>query len=426
MNILKSYGGLSRPVYILFFANIINRMGDFVKMFLTLYLTQVLHLAEKDAGTFVMLSAGASTVGGLIGGRLSDTIGRRRILILFFLLSGLIVGSCGFIPPSILTAWLLVPASMCIGGVRPVINSVVADLTGREERAKAYSLLYLGVNIGVAVGPMIAGFLFARYLRWIFWGDALTTFGALILIFLFVPETRPMGGGKTVDSAYEAGREEQNLPGGQDEESHLPEAERSEPGSMWRALLHRPVVLLFAPLAFFSHLIYAQHAFTLPLQLGKLFGESGASKYGFVMSANAVVVLVCTTFVLQIFGKRRSLSNMGSAAALFAVGFGMLAFVHSYPFFLLSVGIWTIGEVLMVTNASVFVANHTPINHRGRFNGFLSLVFGLGFTFAPLVSGQLVGPLGVETFWMYIGLLAALTSLLFFFLSLFDRRRHAR
>ena len=259
MNIFKSYGGLSRPVYILFFANIINRMGDFVKMFLTLYLTQVLHLAEKDAGTFVMMSAGASTIGGLIGGRLSDTIGRRRILILFFLLSGLIVGSCGFIPPSILTAWLLVPASMCIGGVRPVINSVVADLTGREERAKAYSLLYLGVNIGVSIGPMIAGFLFARYLRWIFWGDALTTFGALVLILLFVPETRPMGGSNAVESAYgagkeEPGKEEQSLPGNRgvsndsgEDESHLPEEERSEPGSIWRALLRRPVVLLFAP-----------------------------------------------------------------------------------------------------------------------------------------------------------------------------------
>jgi len=38
---------------------------------------------------------------------------------------------------------------------------------------------------------MIAGFLFSNYLKWIFFGDALTTLASVILILLFVPETLP-------------------------------------------------------------------------------------------------------------------------------------------------------------------------------------------------------------------------------------------
>jgi MFS family permease len=235
----------------------------------------------------------------------------------------------------------------------------------------------------------------------------------LVLVLLFVPETRPEGGGAAAREAYAAG-----------DESHLPEVERTEHGSMWRALRRRPVVLLFAPLAFFTHLIYAQHAFTLPLHLGALFGEAGAAMFGAVMSANAVAVLAFTTLVLHLFGSRRALSNMACAGLLFAAGFGMLALADSFPLFLLSVGIWTLGEILMATNAPVFVANHTPVNHRGRFNGFLTLMFGLGFTLAPLVSGRLVEPLGIERFWMAVGVFGAVTSALFLLLDMFDRYRN--
>jgi hypothetical protein len=42
-----------------------------------------------------------------------------------------------------------------------------------------------------AVRPMIAGFLFTNYLKWIFFGDALTTITPVVEILLFAPETLP-------------------------------------------------------------------------------------------------------------------------------------------------------------------------------------------------------------------------------------------
>ncbi len=401
----RHYGGLSKPVYILFFARIVNRMGDFVKIFLTLYLTQILGLPAETAGMYVMLSAGSSMAGGVLGGNLADIFGRRRMILGLQLASALLVGTCGFLPPNISIAWFLIVASGAMGAVRPVVNSIVADITASEKRQRAYSLLYLGTNIGVAIGPMIAGFLFRNYLQWIFWGDALTTLMAFSLVLLWVPETKP--------SKAEISKSMQG-------EFHL---EQAEEGSVFRALLRRPVLLLFAPLGVMSNFIYSQHAFTIPLHLSELWGERGAEMFGSIMSLNAVVVLIATTGILFVFGRFKPLNNMVFASLFFMAGFGMLNIVQTFPLFLISTVLWTLGEILMVTNLSVFIANHTPISHRGRFNGLLSVIFGLGFTIGPYISGFVIEVIGIEGMWRITGMVAALNAAMFLILYRYDQQR---
>ena len=41
------------------------------------------------------------------------------------------------------------------------------DLCPADQRKEGFSLSYLGVNLGVAIGPMCAGLLFERHLPWL-------------------------------------------------------------------------------------------------------------------------------------------------------------------------------------------------------------------------------------------------------------------
>jgi Na+/H+ antiporter NhaC len=52
--------------------------------------------------------------------------------------------------------------------------------------------------------------------------------------------------------------------------------------------------------------------------------------------------------------------------------------VYDFCYFLLSTVIWTLGEILQATNTNVYIANHTPISHRGRFNAILPIIIGSG------------------------------------------------
>jgi MFS family permease len=408
--LFSMYRGLPPAIYALFGARIVNRMGDFVRMFLTLYLTRVLELSPQLSGFFVMLAAVSSTGGGFIAGHFIDRYGRRKIILVSQLLSALLIGSCGFLPPGIHIPWMLIGGSLFFGAVRPAVNSMVADITSGDQRQRAFGLLYLGTNIGVAVGPMIAGFLFQNYLRWIFLGDALTTLAAMVTVLFFVPESRP----------------EDEVPQELPEFGEVRDFERSESGNAFILFLKRPQLLFFVLLGILNNLIYSQHAFTLPLHLDSLFGTSGAAKFGQIMSFNALTVISATTLILRLTRRYSSTISMGIGTLFYLAGFGMLAFASDFfPFmlFFVSTFAWTVGEVLVVTNFQVFVAGHTPKSHRGRFNGIMQLSFGLGFILGPAISGIMVQRIDFSRYWLLVALVSLIVAAGYCLLDLMEKRR---
>ncbi len=185
-SLIRPYRGLPAAVYVLFISRIINRMGDFTTFFLTLYLTRYLGFTEKQTGLTLSAVGLCMMAGALTGGKLTDLAGRKKLLLGLQSLGVAAVLSCGFIPDKPVIAWILMAFTFFNAAVRPINSALLADLTRRDQRDAAYSLLYLGINIGVAAGPMLAGFLFDHHRRWIFWGDGLSTIITLILILLFV------------------------------------------------------------------------------------------------------------------------------------------------------------------------------------------------------------------------------------------------
>lgn len=404
--LFRQYSGLPKPVYILFFARIVNRMGDFVHFFLTLFLTRIMGMDESTTGMFVMAVSLSRIAGAVIAGKIGDRRGRKMIMLFFLLMFAVTLIFSGLFVYSMATPVLLIIAGLFNGAERPLNNTIVADITTREERKQAFSLLYLGINIGVAVGPMLAGLLFNNYIRWIFFGDALTSLIAIVLIFKFVPESKP---------------DEETLKTSMETAEH---DERAEVGSTFKVFLKRPVLAASTLFMVLCNLVYAQHAFSLPIQLDNLFSEDSARLYGYIMSFNAGIVLLATSILLHITKRSLPLRNISYANLLYALGFGMIAYIQPFPMFLVSAFFWTIGEILVVTNYNVFIANHTPISHRGRFNGLLQVILGMGFAISPFLSGIFVDTVGLSTLWKGIGILSISLAIGMFLLSEWDKRRN--
>lgn len=389
---IREYYGLPKAIYILFIGRIVNRMGDFVGLFLVLYLTSKLGYSEAAAGRFIMLTGLFGALGVLAGGSLADIFGRKTVYIGFYLVFALMIGACGFFSVSMAVPWLIFLSSPFRSAVRPIANSMVTDLTNGLERKKAFSLLYLGTNIGVAVGPLIAGFLFNHYLSWIFWGDAVTTFFAIAMVLFFVPDSKP---------------DETEIQRSMTSDLHN---ERAEPGRAVMVLLRRPVLLTFVLLTLLSNIVYAQHQFSVPLHLNTVFREGGPRMYGFLMTSNAVIVLLFTAPLTILTKHIRPVMNMSVACVLYALGFGLLSFLSGFPLLLVSTLFWTLGEILMVTNSNVFVASHTPMNHRGRFNGIIGLFFGAGFVVTPWISGIYIDAFGTASIWFWVAVFSMLIA----------------
>src|SRR6056297_2473460 len=222
------YRGLPRGIYALFLAQIVNAIGNLVYPFLTFFLTQRLGYNSAAAGTFIFFASVAYVPGSLLGGKLADHVGRKKILIGAQGLAGLMLIPCALLGTSPIVPWLIIATHFFGGAANPTHEAITADMTSGEQRKAAFSLLYLGHNIGFSVGPMVAGFLFTHHLPLLFLGDALTTYGSVILVILLVPESKP-----TKEEMASHGHDGRTAD------------EKAEKGGLIQVLLKRPYLLAF-------------------------------------------------------------------------------------------------------------------------------------------------------------------------------------
>ncbi len=401
------YRGLPKPLYMLCIATIINSMGIFVFPFLTLYLTGRSGMSQGEAGNFMFFISIVYIPGNFIGGKLADRWGRKRLMVVTQIISAALYIPCGFPMFSKYVPWLILLSVFFDGITDPARSAMMTDLTTPENRRTAFSLQYLVHNLGFAVGSLIAGFLFEHASSWLFWGNALAVFAATAIVGAKVGETKPTQ--QQIDATIGTGSTE---------EAHK--------GSLVQALMSRPFLIVFTMIVTWYGFVYNQHRFALPLQTKALFGESGAAIFGTFMTLNAVLVIFLSTPVMALSKKWKPINSVALAGVFYAVGFGMIGLSRNIWLLYLSTILWTLGEIVNATNEGAYVANHTPISHRGRFQAVLPFIGGIGWTISPPVIGRLIDATSLDAAWPLVGAIAAVAAGLLWLLGKIEDRTLAR
>ena len=387
------YAGLDKSIYTLFTVRIINRFGDFVQMLLVLILTVKLGMSGHEAGFFITFTIIATMVGQLTAGVVADKLARKYVLVFCELMLSASYLLCALFIESAfmsLVPFLILLGSPFRGATHPITNSMVADFSSEADRGRSFSLLYLGTNIGVALGPMAAAFLYARSLPLLFAGSSMMLLFSTILLWIKIPLLKS--------------------------ELFSNASPKLEKGFVF-ALLKNKILFLF--LVFFAlyNFMYAQNTFALPLQFTEVFGVVlGAGNFGFLMTINAVTVLFFTPILTHLTHRKSQLQNMYLAMIFYVVGYGMYAFCSHFSMFLLATFIWTLGEILMATNANVFLNAYAPPRYRARFNALTNIAAGFGNALAPTVGGLLLvrGDYGV--LWSLMAFLCLVLGIGYFYL----------
>ena len=190
--LIEKYITLPRPVLILCLGTFINRAGSMMVVFLTVYLKEELGLSLASA-TFAPAAYGAGAlVAAVIGGHLADRIGRRIVMFGSMFGGGAILLLFGHLT----SPWLIVGATgvfaMVMECYRPAASAMIADLVEPERRIHAFGLMYVSINLGFSIAPLLGSFLIANYsFVWLFRIDAFTATAYAILILFTIAETLP-------------------------------------------------------------------------------------------------------------------------------------------------------------------------------------------------------------------------------------------
>ena len=310
---MREYLTLPRTVHVLCLGILINRAGTLLVPFLTLYLQSRLGLGIETA-TRVMGAYGAGAlVAAVAGGHLADRFGRKRVMV------GSLAGGAAILSvfPLLQSSWQVAAGLFVFAMIgemyRPATQAMIADLVEPSRRPAAYALLYVAVNLGFAIAPVIGGLLASASFRWLCWVDALTNGAYAVLLAAMVRETRP---GAAADPAADPA-----AGGGEPPHEHV------GLGAALRAISRDGTMLAFCAGIVLVGLSFMQIASTFPLYLGQL--GIGAKQYGRIIAVNGLMItLLQLPFAALVSRWRRDLVMIASGVVL-GVGFFLNAFART-------------------------------------------------------------------------------------------------
>jgi len=373
--------GLPPTYWLIWTGTLINRLGGFVIPFLTLYLTIQRQIPVSRAALMVSLFGVGSFVAQLTGGELTDRLGRRPVMLMSFFITPIFMIALGLTENLIIISISTLLVGFFTDLYRPAVGAAIADLVEPKARTRAYGYDYWAINLGAAVAPLLAGLIAEYNYLTLFIADALTTTVFGFIVLFGIRETRPP------------------------EARHTSSAPLSERISQ---LKRAPILLWFTFLVLFFGMIYTQGNVTLPLDMQS--NGLGPQQYGIAISMNGLLIILVTIPVSNMAANWPRFETIAVATFLLALGFGFTALASTLPIYMISVAIWTLGEIAGTAVGPTIIADLSWPDLRGLFQGVFGSAWGLAFFFGPLAGGWVFEHLGKNTLWIVCLMLVIVIS----------------
>ena len=366
--------------------------------YLLIYSSEKLSLSLTAVAGLLTINAGVGLVTTFLGGAIADRFGRKWVMGISFLFCA--VSWYFFQYASTLTDFILL---MALNGAstpiyRLAADSMMADLVPGEKRIEAYSILRMGNNIGVALGPAIGGFTAAVSYSLSFKITGLGIFLCGILVILFTGETIPALNSVTAP-------------------------QKSPLRGYWHIFKDGPFISLIGAFTL-NRIASATIWLMLGIYVKTNYGIS-ESLYGFIPTTNAVMVVLFQVLTTSWVKKHDPRWMLVLGSAFYGVALLGVAFGRGFWAFWLCMVIATIGEMIAVPTSTTTAAAMAPADMRGRYMSLYTLTAGVGSGVGPLLGGILSDAYGPAATW-YGGGLIGFASALAFMLNLFFQKSKTR
>ena len=383
-----------RRFWIVVGVHFVDKIGGTLAFpFFALYITGKFHVGMTEAGILLGLLSLAGILGSVVGGALTDRLGRRK-LILFGLaasaLSALMFGSVTQF------AWLFPVAALVglfseVGG--PAHAAMIADILPKEQRQEGFGILRVVGNMSWLVGPTVGGFVARTSFFALFVIDAAISCVVAVLFYMFMAETRPAP-----------------------HERHVEEG-LFETFRNYRIVLADRAFVAFLTSAVLMGMVYIQMYNSLSVYLRDNHGIEPQG-YGILLTSSAITVICLQIWTMRVIKVRPPFLMMALGTLFYLVGFGMFGLVAAYWLFVLAVVIITVGEMIVVPTSQTLAAGFARIDMRGRYMAAFGLSMSIPAALGPLAAGVVLDNYRPDLLWYLAALFCAISAAGFYALHL--------
>jgi MFS family permease len=388
LSFLRQYPG---QFWLLIFGQLLCMTGSgFIWPFIAIYIGDSLQISLSTVSLILTLRAVATLFSSFFIGPLTDKIGRKIVLAV-----SVFIGAASFFFLKDAHSLLFFAVLMIgWGATQPLYRistqAMIADIIEPEYRMSAYSLLRMSMNVGVAIGPVIGGYLVKISYTFTFYIAAIFLFLVGIFTIFLVKETL------TKEIAQE--NQKKNTYG------ELKNVIKDKI-FMWFCLGILIVYILSSQIfSLLSSYLKTNYAIT-ELQSGNL------------MAVNALMIIFLQFVVARKIQKFNPMWMMLLGASFYILGVSSNALGTVYWHFIISMMIVTSGELVLAPTATTFTANQAPPHLRGQYMSIFGLANGVGYGLGPVVGALFNDHVSPQATWYGSGLVGISAAVIFFILA---------
>jgi predicted MFS family arabinose efflux permease len=360
MSFWRSY---PRNLKVLLIAMFINSTGmAFLWPLHTIYITQSMDRMLSEAGFVLMLHSAAEIFGSFLGGYLFDRIRGKRTLLFGVVSSALLIFfiSIGLPWPIYIIAMFFL--GFGIGTIFPPIYAL-AGIVWEDGGRKSFNLIYLVLNLGVAIGTALGGIVAQFSFQYVFWANGITYLIFIFVIWFGLKEPEQVHGSANKKST-----------------ANKLKIERRHTLSFYSLL----ILCLGFMFCWVTYIQWQTSISTYMHQLG-----FSLSAYSTLWTINGLLIL-CGQPLIQWLMARLNIAMMVQllcGVTMFMLTFAVLANSQAYGGFVTAMVIIAVGEILIFPAVPAIADRLAPIDKRGMYQGLVSGAANAGRTIGPLLGG---------------------------------------
>ncbi|CAM4153374.1 multidrug MFS transporter [Bacillus manliponensis] len=383
---------MPKKVWLLVAGMVINVTGaSFLWPFNTIYLHEHLGKSLSVAGLVLMINSLTGIVGNMLGGILFDKWGGYKSTLVGIVITLVsILGLVFFHGWPLYVVWLAL-IGFGSGMVFPAMYAMVGTVWPEGGR-RAFNAMYVGQNVGIAIGTACGGLVASYRFDYIFLANFILYFIFFLIAFI---------GFRGMDDKKEAVNETKE---------ETKQGWSLTPG--FRALL---IVCVAYALCWVAYVQW-QGA------IATYIGEIGISlrQYSLLWTINGLMIVCAQPLVSMVirWTKRSLKQQIMIGIGIFAVSFLILSQAQQFSMFVVAMIILTIGE-LFVWPAVPTIANILAPNGKvGFYQGVVNSGATVGKMFGPVVGGAVVDIYNMEVLFIAITVMLVVAILA---ASLYDK-----
>lgn len=379
----------------------LSRLALFITLpYLTIHITNKLGASPTITGLIVGAGPLCGIINAFLMGYVSDKIGRRRIMEI-----SLITWSLAFLGFAFSSSlWQFLLCNMLYGASRSSFESVatalLSDVTVEENRKRVFHYRYFFINLAASGAPLIGLWLILKNPTL---GFCITS-GVYFLYFIALQ--------------YFMNRFHVQI-------KRADSTPLTLLGTV-KALKSDHALLLFLLGNIFMLLGFSQLETNVPQYLNKTFGDYGIKLYSYFMVINGVTI-VCLQFMLNRMTKKMDLVKVTNTGFLiYAMGMAVMGLFADVPnWFLISMFIISIGEILVFSNSYILIDQLGPAHLKGSYFGVVEFCH-LGLVLGPSIGGFIMERIGGPNMFIVMGMLSLVSIMLFIVGDRSHKRKLAR